>query len=155
MKQSPEMDRIQGKMRPGQLTAHGFLGEDDRNIADIIRDDKKAVEQNGINSDKVAQRMLYFTQIASAAFGSSLMIDEDYIVTVDEHRGIMPCPFGDGYKADKRNTRFENTKLGITIYWSDLNIHMIKEHGFYEGKGSFFRVDSENIARILGMTDET
>lgn len=154
MRQSPEMDRIQEKMRPGQLTAHGFLGDDDRNITDIIDDDKRSVEKTGVTNEQVAERMMYFTQIAQSAFESSIVIDGDYIVTVDEHRGIMPCPFGDGYKADKRNTRFENTKLGVTIYWSDLNIHMIKEHGFYEGKGSFFRIGAENIARILGMTDE-
>ena len=153
MKQSPLLDRIQGNMQPGKLTVYGFLGEDDRKLADIIHEDIKNIAAAGVTNNEIADRMQYFTDIASKELGSPVKMDDKYEVSVDDHRGIIPCPFSDNFNTGKRNTRFENIWLGKTIYWSDLNIHMIREHGFYEGEGSFFRIDTNDIAVILGLVE--
>jgi hypothetical protein len=151
MKQSPSMERIQENMQPGRLTINGFLGEDDRKLVDIIYEDHENITAAGFTNEEIADRMQHFTDIASKELGSPVKTEDIYIVSVDDHRGIIPCPFSDNFNAGKRNTRFENISLGKTIYWSDLNIHMIREHGFYEGKGSFFRMDTKDIAMILGL----
>ncbi|MHC5179457.1 MAG: hypothetical protein ACYSOS_02915 [Planctomycetota bacterium] len=33
--------------------------------------------------------------------------------------------------------------------WTDLNIHMIAEHSFFEGTGAFFRIEPAEIISIL------
>ncbi len=151
MKQSPELNMIQEKMKPGQLTVHGFLGEDDRNITDIIDEDDKNIKKVDLSHEMIANRMKYFTEIGTKNLGDQVKVDDFFLVSVDDHRGFVPCPFADNHKSEKRNTKLENTKLNVTVYWSDLNIHMIEKHGFYEGKGSFFRIESSQIGRILGM----
>lgn len=151
MRQTPEFMQIQENMQPGTLSAHGFLGDDTRNIKDIIEEDNKNILSLDLTHSDIADRMQYFTDIAINELGNSTLIDDDFIVTVDDHRGTLSCPFRDNFKAVKRNTRLENIKLGKTVFWSDLNIHMIREHGFYEGKGSFFWIDTKEIAKILDL----
>jgi hypothetical protein len=52
----------------------------------------------------------------------------------------------------KENVRVVNKKTGEEIRWTALNIHMIKEHGFYEGKGSPFRIEPLDLIRVLELT---
>lgn len=151
MRQSPEFTKIQENMKPGAISVHGFLGEDIRNLKDIIEEDNKNILSLDLTHSDIADRMQYFTDIAVKELGNSITLENKFIVSMDDHRGTLPCPFRDNYMAPKRNTRFENIKLGKTVYWSDLNIHMIREHGFYEGKGSFFMIDTKEIAKILGL----
>lgn len=151
MKQSPKLNQIQENMKPGAFTSHGFLGEDNRALKDILRHDNEAVEKMDLSHAQIAGRMQYFTEQGKEMLDIPIEVDEDYEVLVDDHRGEIPCPFVDNQKAIKTNTRLTNKKLGITIYWSDLNIHMIRHHGFYEGKGSFFRNDPEHLAKAIGL----
>ena len=45
----------------------------------------------------------------------------------------MACPFQHSGMYPKENVK-SKTKTGEI--WTALNIHMIREHGFYQGKGS-------------------
>jgi hypothetical protein len=35
------------------------------------------------------------------------------------------------------------------VQWSDLSIHLIGAHGFFEGRGSFFRLEPAELVAIL------
>ncbi|MDD2504039.1 MAG: hypothetical protein PHP79_04795 [Clostridia bacterium] len=43
---------------------------------------------------------------------------------------------------------------GEKIHWTALNIHMIREHGFYEGKDSPLRVEPLDLIRVLEIDPE-
>jgi hypothetical protein len=43
MKQTPEYDKIQQQMKKGVITLDGFLGDDTRNLVDIIASDSMTV----------------------------------------------------------------------------------------------------------------
>jgi hypothetical protein len=30
-----------------------------------------------------------------------------------------------------------------------LNIHLVEEHGFFEGRGAFFRIEPEELIRVI------
>jgi hypothetical protein len=38
---------------------------------------------------------------------------------------------------------------GTVVRWSDLNIHLIKAHGFFEGRGASFRIEPELLLSVL------
>ena len=149
MKQSPELQSIQEKMQPGSLSAKGFLGDDTRSLADILAGDHTTLERLGISHSTFADRLRYFTAGGISGLGSSVIVDGTFEVTVEEFKGSVPCPFSDHFHAVKRNTRVINLATGRSFYWSELNVHMIEAHGFYEGKGSFFRVDPIEAVEIL------
>ncbi|MBT3273662.1 MAG: hypothetical protein HN368_10935, partial [Spirochaetales bacterium] len=54
----------------------------------------------------------------------------------------------------KTNTIVKNEKSGEEIVYSDLHIHLIQDHGFYQGKASMFRLDPGQIVRVLEMEPE-
>ena len=71
-----------------------------------------------------------------------------------EARGFARCPFGDPRHVRKGEVQLTNTVTGETLLWTPLSVHMIEAHGFYEGKGSHYRVEPEEAARILGLSTE-
>ena len=98
---------------------------------------------------QVAQRRKESTERASRGLGTWVEIDEDHDAMVDEARGLLPCPWPHGGYYPKRVTTFKVVASGRTFRWSDLNIHMIEDHGFFEGKGSAFRIEPAGLVRVL------
>ena len=64
-------------------------------------------------------------------------------------KGIVSDPFGDPGVFPKVNTTVRNLDLDKEVTFTDLHIHCILVHGFYEGKGSSFRLDPELLIQVL------
>ncbi len=152
MKQTPKMKKIQENLSPGAYSAEGFLGEDTRNLEDILKEDENTVKSMGLSHEQIAAGMKRYTDKGKENPGNPVR-EVDCEIIVDDHRGYIPCPFSDNEKALKTNTRVFNKRLNRSVYWSDLNIHMIEKHGFYEGRGSRFRTGPEELVEILELTE--
>lgn len=151
MKQSPELEQIQNNMMPGALSAHGFIGDDSRKLVDIIQGDLAALQHMGITQEALADAMQTMTDIGIQGLGRPEPMEGRYEIEVEDYKGEIPCPFKDQTKAHKRQTRVRQLDTGITMRWTDLNIHMIRHHGFFEGYGSPYRLDPTGLARFLGL----
>ena len=53
MKQSREMEKLESMLRSSQLVAGGFLGDDSRNVSEVIEADRLALEKAGVLDDTV------------------------------------------------------------------------------------------------------
>jgi len=149
MKQTANMLSIQEMMQAGKLTAEGFLGTDTRNLTEILLADQAVVNELGLTFKEIADKMQAITDIGLKMTEAVLPVNEEFAVQVDEYMGFIPCPFADNYQAAKRNTLLKNRRTGAAVHWSDLNIHMIREHGFFEGVGSYFRLDPAYLISFL------
>jgi hypothetical protein len=149
MKQSIQMDRIQNDMRPGAITQDGFLGTDRRRLIDILDADEAAVRRLGLTHARVAARMIELRTAGLKGLGLETPVAPHFEIRVDSVRGKLPCPFAHEGIFPKVNTTVTNTRMGRTITYTDLNIHMIERHGFYEGIGSPFRLDPQLLIEIL------
>lgn len=78
-----------------------------------------------------------------------MSIDDVFDVRVDSVRGKLPSPFGGPGMYDKVNTTVVNKRLGREVTFTDLHIHFVRDHGFYEGKGSLFRLEPHDLIEIL------
>lgn len=151
MKQSPELKLIQDNMMPGSLSAHGFIGDDSRNLTDILRADAKSLKQTGFSQEALADKMQELTDFGIQGLGRPMHMEDRFEIEVEDYMGKLPCPFRDNAKIDKRQTKVRRLDTGVIMRWTDLNIHMIREHGFFEGHGSVYRLDPAKLARFLGM----
>lgn len=149
MKQTPQMEKIEENMRPGVITLSGFLGNDDRKLIDILIDDDALVKRLGYTHKGIAEKMIEFRRKGLAGLGDFVTVDNHFEVRVDSVRGKLPCPFGDPGVFPKVNITVRNLKSGKELTYTDLNIHLILVHGFYEGKGSLFRLEPEDLITIL------
>ena len=149
MKQDPKLKKVQELMQPGALTAHGFLGADARNLAAIIDADDAAVARLGVTHGQIAARMAELHDAGLEGLGEFVPVAPHFEVRVDSVRGKLPCPFGDRGLEQKGFTVVRNSRSGREITYTDLLTHMIEAHGFYEGRGSAFRIEPADLVEAL------
>jgi hypothetical protein len=149
MKQSPQLDRIQHEMHPGAIVRDGFLGTDARKLAEVLDADAAAVRRLGVSHGAIAARMRELSRAGERGLGQDVDVGGVFEVRVDSVRGKLPCPFGHEGLYSKKNTTVRRADTGEELTFTDLGVHMIEAHGFYEGKGSPFRVDPVSAVRIL------
>ncbi len=152
MKQNKEMDQIQDEMKPGHITHSGFLGSDHRKLQDIIEQDDATVRRLSLTHKKIAARLSQLREEGKTGLGLPIKVGATLEVRVDSARGKLPCPFHHKGLYPKTYTVAKNLETGNEVIFTDLNIHLIEEHGFYEGLDSDYRLDPETLARELGVT---
>lgn len=152
MKQSIEYSRIQDNMRPGLITCDGMLGHDRRNLRDIIESDDAEVRRLGLTHASIAERMRQLRDAGREGLGEIITISEQFDVRVDSVRGKLPCPFQHEGLFSKEFVEVYNRHNRTKVTFTELNIHMIEAHGFYEGLGSPFRIEPARIVRAIGMS---
>lgn len=149
MKANPKEIKIMQRMQPGIITLGGFLGKDKRTLNEIVEDDARIINALEITPEEIANRMQYFTDKSWDAFSQDLVIDDIYLVETEVVRGKLPCPYGHVGIYRKAITKLTNTRQNISVSWTTLNIHLIRAHGFFEGKGSGFRLEPVELVKAI------
>jgi hypothetical protein len=176
MKESPQMKQLEEILRSSKMVAGGFMGSDNRSLPEIIEADMAEVAKSGFSLAQITTRMKEITSAAILGLGNWVLIPfrgmqpiTTDVVTITEHttteeeqaathelktrveeaKGSLVCPWPHPGRFAKRVTEVQLIKTGETIMWSDLNIHMIAEHGFFEGKGSSFRIEPDELIKII------
>lgn len=149
MKESPQNKKLEAVLRSSKLVAGGFMGTDTRSVSEIIDADKNELSRLGFTSEQVAGRMQQITNIAKPGLGTWVRIDDNLQAKTDEARGFLPCPWPHSGRFVKRITIARRIETSEIIQWSDLNIHLIGEHGFFQGKGSRFRIEPKKLIKMI------
>jgi hypothetical protein len=149
MKESPQNKKLEETLRSSKLVAGGFLGSDKRTVSEIIDADLTELSKSRYTIEQVADRMQEITNTAIAGLGTWVIIDKSRQAKVDEAKGKLPCPWPHLARFAKRITILRHAEFDETIMWSDLNIHLIAEHGFFEGKDSDFRIEPGKLIAMI------
>jgi hypothetical protein len=149
MKQTPLEDKITKKMQAGVITLNGFLGTDERHYHEIIETDEKVLLALSKTAEQVADRMEYFTKATYESFMGPVIVDKIYEVETEVTRGKLQCPFGHPGIYRKSITSVLNKTNNLKVRWTALNIHLIREHHFFEGTGSPFRLEPDQLAKVI------
>ena len=154
MKQIPTEKKILDNFRPGKIIKDGFLGDDTRHVHDIIQDDLLTLSKLGVEVEEIADRLQYFIEEGKKGLETPVDLG-DFITQVIWRRGMLPSPFGGPKRLyHKIIATVVNKKRQKEIKYAQLNVHMIREHGFFEGKGSVFRLEPEEIVEVLEISHE-
>ena len=149
MKQPPDMQRLEEVLRSSKLVAGGFMGTDLRSVPEIIDRDMAELAAMKTTVKQIAERMQQITDAAIPALGCWVQVDGNLWAKVDEAKGRLPCPWLHPAAFAKRVTYVRNSQSGQSIKWSDLNIHLIEKHNFFEGKGSPYRIEPKELVKII------
>lgn len=150
--QTPELDEAEKRMRPHADHPHGFLRGDPRPLVQILNADHLAVKELGLTHEAIARRLKELTEAAKKAYGQTVDVEGRFRVRIEAARGKIPCPWGHPGLYPKTHVTLERLDTGETIAWSDLGIHMIEAHGFYQGAGSPYRLDPRRLKTILELS---
>ncbi len=148
MKRTPEFQRIVERMAPGVLCRDGFLGTDPRPLEEILEADRSAVVGLGASHEALAGRLQDIYDRTRAELGRPLDLGGGLTAVFREGMGRIPSPWpGDGIfaKGDVELT----TPDGATLRFTALSIHLIRAHGFYQGRGAPYRLEPTQLAELI------
>jgi hypothetical protein len=155
MKETPQEKLMYDNFTPGKITKEGFLGDDTRHIHDIIAADMHTLDRLGVTQEQIADRLQYFIEEGKKGLESVVDLG-DFTTQVIWSRGMLPSPFGDPKKLyHKIIATVVNKRLQKTIRYTQLNVHLIRDHGFFEGKTSVFRLEPAEVVQILDIQPES
>jgi len=153
VKQTPELDLVQSKMQPGVLTLKGFLGSDDRKLADILVADQQSFSRLGITPLQAAERLQQLADLGADLMEEEILVEQRYRIKVRDDRGKIPSPWGDGL-FEKGDVDLIDNSTGETLKWNRLTLRLMSVHGFCGGVDSEYRLDPEKLVRILDLKPE-
>jgi hypothetical protein len=142
-------DEKAGSLKPSTLSSEGFLGSDARPFEEIIADDKRTLDRLGISALRMAAALESVYRRARDNLGAAVDLGSGRRAVFHESMGRIPSPLGGGLfeKGEAVVTDAQgNELLRITA----LSIHLVREHGFFQGRGAHFRIDPEKAAEVLG-----
>lgn len=149
MKRPPDMQRLEEILRSSKIVHGGFLGDDRRPLEQILEADAAELERLGRSREELAERMRVITELAKAGLETSVRITDNLDARVLDSRGVLICPWPGEGRFTKTVVEATRRDTGKTVKWSELNIHMIAEHGFFEGKGSDFRIEPQDLVDVI------
>lgn len=149
MQKNNSPEAIERILRNDPTACARFLGPDTRDLATILQADAAVVQQRGLTNARIAESLQSLRQAAWSGQGDPVSIAPHFEAFADAARGTLSCPFGDADDLAKVNTTVRNLERGTEITFSDLHIHLIAAHGFYEGRGAQFRLEPEQAINTL------
>ena len=154
MKLKPIDSEAFGRMGAGTITAQGFLGDDMRAPEAIIAEDETEFARLGMDFEAVAARLESLRAAGERGLGEPITVGKLLVQTGDA-RGMLPCPWGDGlfhknavsvWRADMAAEACAEGE--DMLVFSDISIHLLREHHFCQGRGSPFRLEPGLLARF-------
>jgi hypothetical protein len=149
MKKSPQENKFEKMLNVSRFSACGFMGKDKRTVWEIIDADAATLARYGKTKEEIASRMQEITDQGIVGLGDWVTVSDTIKVRVDDTRGTIPCPWAHGVRCSKRITTVKRLDIEQTLRWSDLSIHLIKDHGFFQGHGSPFRLEPAELVAML------
>jgi|WetSurMetagenome_2_1015567.scaffolds.fasta_scaffold261723_1 hypothetical protein len=149
---STEWKKIEDRCRKNEYSISGFLSDDD-NLREVIDNDSKFLKTIGLTHEQIAKRLKEVTdkyqnlekkRINSLPMGTRYSRDSFHMfeglkVSCVAYRGFQECPFENSdYESDdscrgSKDYTITNIKTGDSISFSELLIHLISVHYFFEG----------------------
>lgn len=150
MKPNPKLKKVYLNMLNGEISKEGFLGDDKRELNEIIEEDEKLVQSLHIKIEEIIDKMQQLKNAGEKGLGEIVVVEKKWEVKIDEVRGYLACPFEDGIFR-KHNIQVRNLNNNKKIIFSNMSIHLIKEHHFFQGKGSTYRLEPKLLKEILEL----
>ena len=154
------IEELEKDMRPGALSKKfegsrlGFLGPAEKLLKVLEDDNKYVVDELGLTHQELAKHLRIFGEIGRRADdgrdkGSSFTYQgRKFHVQVRRYKGVQDSPFFDGTKTDS-DALVKNVSSGEEMKYSLLVPHMIERYGFYEGKGTPYRVEPSRVLEVF------
>jgi len=179
MGESLTITELEARMRPGAYSGLGFLGLDE-SLEEVVRRDDKTLRDAGITHEQIADaiwrlidepfhqphnsRALHIPDLYNPE--SIPHFDLDHLPGVEEgylvghhhqifgvhSKGIQECPWGCEKHGGSYDFLILNRMTGEYFTGPSMIVGLIRDHHFFEGTGTPYRVDPLKAMRVLELT---
>ncbi len=146
--------QLEKDMRPKSLSAAGFLGAHEKLLEILAADNRYVVDELGLSHQQLARHLHVMGaignwQTAHKQEGEAFLYHgKRFTVKVAHSRGKQPSPFGDGTTSGS-NATVTNLDSGKKLQYGLLVPYMVERYGFYEGKGTPYRLEPSAVIELL------
>jgi len=146
---------LEKDMRPGAASEvgseKGFLGADERLLDVLQQDNRYVVDELGLSHQELARHLRILAAIGAKIHSEEFLYHGRRFKVTGMDRataGSQLSPFRDGTRANQDAT-VHNLENGKKVGYSLLVPQMIERYGFYEGKGTPYRVEPRTVVEVL------
>jgi hypothetical protein len=156
---SPDLAEIERRMQPGAWDTAGFLTRG-TSLEAVLAADRETLARRCVDAATLGDRLIKV--LAGAGAGS----DRGRPVRVGPHeveilrqRGFITCPWaseefeacsvGSGARPTANRFSVLHRPSGRRLEGFELSAHLMRDHGFFGGPGSRFRLDPLDVAAVL------
>jgi hypothetical protein len=150
---------LEKDMSPGALSDAGFLGREESLLAVMASDNRFVVDESGLTHQELAKHLHAMGAIGARQLKTDkseaefLYHGRRYKVTFVYSRGYQDSPFRDGTKHSS-NAIVTNLENGARLRYGLLVPYMIERYGFYEGRGTSYRVEPRQVLEVFDFLKE-
>jgi hypothetical protein len=152
MKESPSEKELRERLGPSKFSGEGFLGNDTRPVREIISHDLAVLEKAQITAEKIAGLLAEIYDKAVKGFGAEMEVLPGVYGKYNESMGKIPSPFTGEGVFRKGEVTVNDKKNGYEVVITPLSIHLIQAHGFFQGKGSRYRIEPEKAVTLFKLS---
>lgn len=156
---------IEAWMRPGKASAAGFLGINE-SLKDVVEKDLRYLKERQISCPQIALRLKEMIGEADRLFKRTPFSNKfevevkgkKFIVTgvACASNGTQECPFHPWFDCgneSRRDLAIENPRNFQVVRFSELQVHLIGVHAFFQGDTSY-RTDPQLLCDVLELEKE-
>lgn len=145
---------LETQMRPGagglEGSSSGFLGSSE-SLVDVLRaDNAYVVDELGLTHQELARPLLLLAAFDAHDDGEVVYRGLRFDVETTAFKGSQYSPFHDGTRTNLDVT-IRNLDDDLSLGFSLLVPLMVERYGFYEGKGTPYRVEPSEIVELLSL----
>jgi hypothetical protein len=147
-------------MQPGAWFARGFLVAGTA-LAQVLADDAERLARLGVTAEQVGGRLAALLESGAESDWLSPAVRGAYRIELHRRRGFITCPWapeefepcavGLGARPTANEYLIEHTPSRRRLEGFELSAHLVRDHGFFGGPGSAFRLEPEAMASLLGL----
>jgi hypothetical protein len=152
------VDELERRMRPGGWSVKPMLlpGE---SLAARLENDAVRLDQLGTTAAALGTRL---AELLASAGGSDWFLPRrhaNYDVELRKRRGLITCPWAEeeyarcahglGARPTANEFVLRRAAGGPALSGFELSAHLIRDHGFFGGVGTVFRLEPDDLAILL------
>lgn len=158
---TPDLSEIERRMRPGAWSTHGFLLTN-TSLEEVLANDAGTLASLGIAAKQVGQGLAELLEAAgSKSDWFRPFRTGEYKVEIRRRRGLLTCPWapdefepcvvGTFLPPTANEFLIEHRASGQRLEGFELSVHLIRDHAFFGGPGTRFRIEPEQAVAILNL----
>ncbi|MBL0183600.1 MAG: hypothetical protein IPP96_15445 [Chitinophagaceae bacterium] len=154
------IEELERRMQPGAYSVKGFLGVGEK-LTVITERDRSVLKELGLSYELIAGRLDELLA-ASIEVRKEKVVVGQFEIRLERFRGFQLCPWsqepdfqqckmGSGVQYGSIDWEITNRKIKRSLSGPGLIVHLVRDHHFFEGLGSPYRVDPLQLAQLLEL----
>ena len=158
-----ELDEIERRMQPGGWATRPMLLPG-TSLALTLAEDARRLAGLGVSAEDLGRRLAELLATAATSDWFRPFRGGPFDVELRRRRGLIPCPWapaetarctiGIGGRPTANQFAVRNRQSRRRLEGFEISVHLIRDHGFFGGPGTAFRIEPEELALVLGLGPE-